>query len=341
MIATYAQSAPRPPVIGISAQSTDTKSVAAMVAQVRAKGGIPMVLANHSARNAAEDIEKIDALFVMGADEDVDPNRYVGRYPANDPRSKIHPATQSAANTPEGAARLTYEEQMLNFAKQRKMPTLTVCRGTQLLNVMQGGGLIQHINDILGTDAHEQNKQGIPPFCAVTAAEIAKNSNLGAIAGTTSAIYTPVYPQQQDTIGVNENSFHHQAIDADCVGAGLRVTASSDSYVNPQGQLRRMVEAVEPDPQGPLAGWPMIGVQWHPEFGASEVSSNLIGAMVDHGAWYAKNNTRDSSRDQVSAMAANIVSAGKNSRLPATKSESYVQDIITARALAPTAAQRN
>ena len=312
-----------PPVIGISGMSTDSKSVAAMVAQVQQAGGIPLVLSNHAARDPAMDIEKLDGLFIMGSDQDVDPAKYVGIYPEGDPRHAVHPKTVSQSSTQESAARAAYEEKIIRLAMQKKLPTLAVCAGMQTINVMQGGGLLQHIPDLIGDEHHEQSTQGIAPFCPVVPVTITQQSNLGAIAGKTLNLYTPSTPPPAGTVGVNENSFHHQAVDPDRIGTGLRAVAYSDSYVNARGQLRLLPEALEPDPAGPLAGWPMQAVQWHPEFGASKVSANLIANSVAQAGQYAQTAPRDRSHDQTMAMAANIVSS--------KKAEGFLADLLATR----------
>lgn len=300
-----------PPVIGISGASTDSKSVAAMVAQVRAMGGIPMVLSNHGSRNPEADIEKIDALFGMGNDYDIDPTLYIDGYAANDPRHQIHPKTNSTANSPEATARLAYEKRMVELAAERNLPTLGVCGFMHLINVMRGGGLLQHIPDQIGDEHHEQNKAGIGPFSPVIPVTVEQNSVLGMIASATPTFYTPSYPPPMGTVGTMENSFHHQAIDPDRVGYGLRVSAYSDPYRNVNGEQRYLPEAIEPDPNGPLANWPMRAVQFHPEFGASEVSSAIIRAAINDAAVYAQHTTRDRSNDQTAARMANLVSVGK------------------------------
>jgi putative glutamine amidotransferase len=304
------QSASRPAVVGISGGSIESASVQQMMAQVRAAGGIPMLLANHAERNAAEDIQKIDALMVMGNDFDVDPARYVSRYAENDPRRAVHPQTKSTASDPAAAARAAYEEQLLTLAAQKNMPTLAICGGMQLLNVMHGGGILQHIPDQIGDTHHQQNTLGIPGVCPVIPVTIQQNTSLGTIAGNVHSIYTASIPPAGE-IGTTENSFHHQAIDPDMVGNGLRIVASSDSFKSATGEQRRLPEAIEPDPAGPLAGWPLIGVQWHPEFGSSTVSTALIAHTVSKGREYARTSTRDASFDGAAAMAANLRSSKK------------------------------
>ncbi len=301
------------PVIGISGMNTDSKSVAAMVSQVRALGAIPMVFANHANRDAAADIEKIDALMVMGNDFDVDPNRYIGGYPEGDPRRTIHPKTNSAAHSSEATARAVYEEKLLTLAMEKKLPTLGVCAAMQSLNVMRGGGLLQHIPDLIGDEHHEQNKENLPGFCPVVPVTIEAGSALSIIADGANTLYTPSFPPPSAPIGITENSFHHQAVDPDRVGYGLRITAWSDAYKNVHGEMRRLPEAIEPDPNGPLAGWKMRAVQWHPEFGASRVSGDLIGTTIAEGIEYAATHPRDRSRDSMNAMANNIASSKKTS----------------------------
>ena len=305
----------RPPVIGICGASTGSNSVIAMAAQVRAMGGIPMLLANHTERDPAADIEKIDGLFVMGSDFDIDPRRYIDRYPEGDPRRTVHPETKSQSADPAAAARAAYEEKIINLAKDRRMPALLVCGGMHAANVMLGGGLLQHIPDYIGDNHHDQRSLELPASCAIVPVNIVRDTKIGAIAGAQSSFYKPgyhpAYAQPQGTIGVDENSFHHQAIDPDCLGAGLRIAAFSDPYKNVQGARRYLPEAIEPDPNGPLKDWPMRGVQWHPEFVASSISASLIAASVQDAAEYAKHAARDANNDMSAAYIANLVSAKK------------------------------
>lgn len=121
------------------------------------------------------------------------------------------------------------ELELLEQAIQRDLPVLAICRGFQLLNVHQGGTLLQHIESGLhrvtskdkGERAHE--------------VDIQEDSMLHSILGASR---------------VAVNSRHHQAVDR--VGANLQVSGRSvdDS----------IVEALE---------YPgkrfVVGVQWHPE----------------------------------------------------------------------------
>lgn len=109
------------------------------------------------------------------------------------------------------------------------LPLLAICRGQQILNVQQGGSLIQHLENV---NVH----QTAPADRAQPAhsVDIIPGTLLAQIAGT----------QKWDV-----NSRHHQAVDR--LGAGLRVAARSEDGV---------IEAVERPAQRF-----MLAVQWHPE----------------------------------------------------------------------------
>lgn len=272
------------PVLGISGSKIDSNSVKAMAKKVRENGGIPLVFANHGKRDASLDIGKIDGLIVMGNDDDIDPKRYIDVYPKGDPRRDIHPQTAIPKEPEKLAAyeaRAAYEEKLITLAMEHNMPTLGVCAGMQSINVLHGGGLLQHIPDLVGNDIHTKNN-GEEPYSPVIPVEIIVDSSVGK-AAKVNLLYTPSTPPPKSAV-IKDNGFHHQAIDPDMVGNGLKIVAFSDNFTNVNGEQRRLPEAIEPDPNGPLKNWPMRGVQWHPEFGASVASSNLIADTVKQAA---------------------------------------------------------
>lgn len=85
---------------------------------------------------------------------------------------------------------------------QAKKPILGICRGMQILNIVFGGSLYQHIAT---AEAHSA------PVDAVHAVTAVEKSYLSQIYGTHFSV----------------NSAHHQAVDR--LGEGLRVTLLSDS----------------------------------------------------------------------------------------------------------------
>lgn len=111
------------------------------------------------------------------------------------------------------------------FALSQGIPLLSICRGTQVVNVGRGGTLIQDM------DSHDsQIKHHRHHVHDVTVEE----SRLRGIVGQ----------------GVEVSCYHHQCIDR--LGEDLVVTARSEEGV---------IEAVEM----PSAPGFYVGVQWHPE----------------------------------------------------------------------------
>lgn len=116
----------------------------------------------------------------------------------------------------------------------RRVPTLAICRGMQILAVANGGTLRQEIcapgslHQPFGQDPAEVLGARHP----VT---ISEGSRLAAALGAGERVV---------------NTIHHQALDR--VPEGFRVTAEAPDAT---------IEAIEPlDPE-----WPCIAVQWHPE----------------------------------------------------------------------------
>lgn len=252
---------PYAPVIGISGSKPDSKSVAAMMSSVEAMGGRPVFLGNHGARNSFNDIAGLDGLIVMGNDYDIDPATYRA--------DTVHPSTKNERDDPAAQARAAYETAMIQEALKRKMPLLGVCGGMQRINVLCGGTLNQHIPDLLnGDESHDQSKQDIPPFTPVKYVAIDKNSLLGAAGNNVKGWFLPDYDNLPYKV-VKENSFHHQSVAA--VGHGLRASAAYEDGIT---------AAIEADPNGPYRDQFLLGVQFHPEFGASALAPKITGALV-------------------------------------------------------------
>ncbi len=272
------------PIILISGQSKDSKSVAAAVAMVRAQGGEPRIITSHTARSAAQDMKGASGLLLLGNDTDIDPAAY---------GQAKHPHTKSEAEAGEKPetlaqrqARTAYEKEALQLALERKVPMQLICGGMQRLNVMLGGTLHQHIPDLIGNDRHAQTEA---PWVPVQSLELVPGTQLAALGksiknGLEGGMQHQIVPAPGAFGPENstwmENSFHHQAIDQ--LGRGLRVTALyADTYTDTATQQpRRLIAAYEVDPAGPLAGQRISGVQWHPEFGASPLAPKIFADFV-------------------------------------------------------------
>lgn len=116
-----------------------------------------------------------------------------------------------------------------------RLPTLAICRGMQLINVLLGGSLHQHLPDLGSTDPPHRGDGGT---AVVHAVQLAAESSLDKLL---------------DGSRVDVMSLHHQAIDR--LGRGLQAIAWGDDGV---------IEAVALRGNDDL-----IAVQWHPEMSAS------------------------------------------------------------------------
>jgi putative glutamine amidotransferase len=120
---------------------------------------------------------------------------------------------------------------------RRNFPVLGICAGCQLLNIVNGGELIQHL-----PDAEKTHRGGL--FHQM---EIIREGFYSKALGL----------KLKDRITVN--SFHHQAVDPSKLGRGLQITALAyDGTVE-------VIEGIDP-------GRMIIGVQYHPERMPEEMS---------------------------------------------------------------------
>ena len=105
-------------------------------------GGLPILLP-HEPSQAEAYLERIDGLVVTGGAFDVDP--------------ALFGAATRHATVKLKTKRTAFEIEITKGALARNMPVLGICGGQQLLNVVLGGTLIQHIPDeVSDALAHEQ-----------------------------------------------------------------------------------------------------------------------------------------------------------------------------------------
>jgi putative glutamine amidotransferase len=201
--------------------------------RVAAAGGLPLLLPHHPEQAHAY-VERIDALIVTGGNFDVDPALFGA-------------ATRHAKVTTKDR-RTAFEIAVLREALARDMPVLGICGGQQLLNVVLGGTLIQHIPDeIADALAHEQPNPRTEPGHAV---RVVEGTLLHRVTGRAE---------------MQVNSAHHQAVKE--VAVGIVVDA-----VAPDG----VVEGIE-DPNRHFC----LGVQWHPEYGIDPGDAKIFAALIE------------------------------------------------------------
>lgn len=200
----------------------------------RGRAGGPLAGSTAAERTAADEVlDRIDGLVLTGG-ADVDPARYG--------------ETPSERTSAPRALRDEWETALARGALDRDLPLLAICRGLQVLNVLLGGSLHQHLPDVAGHAGH-QPEPGV--FGAV---------DVNIEPGTRTA----------DLIGprVRVSCHHHQALAR--LAPGLRVTGRAEDGT---------VEAVEV-PGQTFA----IGVQWHPEENSADV--RLFAALASAGQRY-------------------------------------------------------
>jgi len=203
---------------------------------IDAAGGLAVALP-HEPDRVGDYLEHIDALVVTGGAFDVDPSYYGGG--------------EKHATVITKDRRTAFEFGVTKGALAKNKPVLGICGGQQLLHVVLGGKLIQHIPDSIDQPlAHEQPN---PRNEAGHTVKVARNTQLYRIVGV-------------DQLAVN--SAHHQAAADAPKGVVINATA-------PDG----VIEGIEA-PQYRFC----IGVQWHPEFHISEGDAKLFRAFLGAAA---------------------------------------------------------
>jgi putative glutamine amidotransferase len=200
-------------------------------AVVRA-GGLPILLP-HEPERAGDYLGRIDGLLVTGGAFDVDP--------------AIFGASERHAKVTTKERRTAFELAITRGALERDLPVLGICGGQQLLHVVLGGTLIQHIPDeVPGALAHEQPN---PRDQAGHDVDVKPDTLLHRVVGATRL---PV------------NSAHHQAAKDEPQGVVINARA-------PDGVIEGM--------EAPRYRF-CLGVQWHPEFSISPGDDRIFDAFI-------------------------------------------------------------
>lgn len=180
---------------------------------VQRAGGTALLLPPDADERAGRIVSRLDGLVLSGG-PDVEPARYGAR-------------TEPECG-PTDPERDAWELALARAALEQRVPLLGVCRGMQILNVLLGGTLVQHL---------EGHRGGPGTFA---------EHGVRPVAGTRLARILPE--------PLTVPTYHHQAVSL--IGSGLVAGAHAEDGT---------VEALElPDGEHPFA----LAVQWHPEEGS-------------------------------------------------------------------------
>lgn len=209
--------------------------ISSYVTRVSDSGAVPILIPSIEKEiNMETLLDFADGVVLIGG-KDYHPS-YYGEEP--------HPETNLTRERP------GFDIAFAQAVLRRKMPVLGICAGCQLLNIVTGGKLIQHLPDA------EEHTGG-----TTHQATIRKDGFFSRAVGKKAG----------ETLTVN--SFHHQALDPEWIGKDLQITATA---------FDGSVEAVE------LPGKRMVlGVQFHPER-MDDLAPLIFGLLQEEAAAFAK-----------------------------------------------------
>ena len=220
------------PIIGITTYGRNKEGdyylPAKYVDGVRQAGGLPILLAPGE-KNVVEVFSLVDGILFAGGG-DLAPTIYGG---------KPHPRIARV-----DAERDRFEMSLARLALASDKPVLGICRGFQLLNIVTGGDLLQHVPDKYDGAVLHRQENGDQTEHEVN---LMAGSRLAEIIGATR---------------INVVSMHHQALDR--IAHGWQVVAHADDG---------LVEAIEHTNHP----W-MVAVLWHPELALDDPNHQRVFA---------------------------------------------------------------
>jgi putative glutamine amidotransferase len=229
------------PLIGITTDTGDDNSYSPYpwyalrqnyVEYISNNGGVPIILPHHP-EHAQRYAEIIDGLLITGGDFDISPNYWGGEIISD--TVKLNPQ------------RTEFEMEMAKIFLSQDKPILGICNGQQLLNVLLGGSLIQHIPDAF-PDALEHSQKN-PRHQAAHDATILGDTLLANIVGNNA---------------IKVNSSHHQAVDKIADELVINAIAPDNIIEGLEHPHKRFV----------------MGVQWHPEYVVSDADRLIVKRFI-------------------------------------------------------------
>lgn len=262
-VASYDHGERKAPIIGIPLDSVDPRNDPGGFwyseypwyamgrrycdAIVRA-GGVPVMLA-YNLSSVGRLAEVLDGVLLAGVGYDIDPIFY-----------GEHLRHRTTVTKP---IRSQFEWAIAQRMFERGRPVLGLNAGMQLINVMWGGTLYQHlIEEIPDSVQHAQSTLMVYPHHTVA---IFEGTHLHQLVVDEEPEYAAsIQRHPSGDLVLKTNSYHHQGVKT--LGKGLRVSARTVDGV---------VEAIELE-DGPFC----LGVQWNAEFLGSLVDTALMKRFV-------------------------------------------------------------
>lgn len=229
------------PVIGITLDYETKESYSAYpwyalrenyITAVIKCGGVPITLP-YGTGLESNYLDLIDGLIITGGNFDIDPAFY------NEGITSDRISTKSN--------RTNFEFSITKAMFEKNKPILGICGGEQLLNVIFGGSLIQHIPDYVNTPIEHEQKT--PKHLPSHEIEILESTLLHKITNSTKSMV---------------NSTHHQA--AKKLGNDIIASAYASDGI---------IEAIEHTNHKFC-----LGVQWHPEYLTTEDDNKIFQAFI-------------------------------------------------------------
>lgn len=183
-----------------------------------------------SPKENPEIIDHLDIVVIPGG-PDINPSFY-GQVP--------HRKTYFEKN----GLRDKFEKTMIERAMDKRKPIFAVCRGLQIVNVVLGGTLHQHLPDRFSEINHRSSKGPMT---------------------YTHKVKTSGWLAELTDKEINVNSWHHQGIDV--LAPRLKPLAWSEDGI---------IEAFESG----LNASPLLAIQWHPEILQDEESIKILDYFV-------------------------------------------------------------
>ena len=205
-------------------------------ASVSRAGGVPLLLrATNDAEEISAEAERLDG-FVFTGGSDITPSLY-----GEENHGSISPDTE----------RDMFEFSLMKEALPKNKPMLGICRGCQLMNVVLGGTIYQHLPDVN------------PEWSLHERPDVMKGYVHEA------DVVLPEALSLDKKITVKVNSMHHQAIDK------LAPSLTAAAY---SGGLTEAVAL--------LSHKYFVGVQWPPECHSEddEIQAGIFSALVKASA---------------------------------------------------------